>query len=249
MTRGNHESCGRGAHGWYHLLDPRPYNALAPGCAKGSDFDFSPTYVVPAGAVNLLVHDSSFSNDLKIDPATAARYDADLKHVFDALGDKAPPAIFMTHKPTYGLVKGEPDGTGNLTDQYLFNGLNGGKVPDQISLFLSGHIHLTEYVNFVDRARYAPQLIVGVGGTLLDPPIQANSARYQMPADAKFNVVDGLDGKTAVPVTGATAQAEYGFAVLDATPTGFVANLYTINGQKSARCVITLTPRNLECAF
>lgn len=249
MTRGNHEGCGRGAAGWYRLLDPKPLNLAATSCAKGSEFDFSPTYVVPAGGVNILVHDSSFAEDLKVNAATARRYETDLKHVLDVLGEHAPPSIFMTHKPTYGLVHGDPGGTGDYTEQYLFNGLFGGHVPAPISLFLSGHIHMAEYVNFADSARFAPQLIVGVGGTLLDAPMLADSTRFNLPDDARFAIVEGPDNKTTVPVTGAHAQAEFGFAVLDATDTGFLANVYTINGQHTGRCVVTLTPRKIECAF
>ena len=36
MTRGNHESCGRGARGWYALLDPYPYNYANVSCAPSS---------------------------------------------------------------------------------------------------------------------------------------------------------------------------------------------------------------------
>lgn len=249
MTRGNHESCGRGAKGWYRLLDPRPFDAAAAACAKGSAFDFSPIYAVPAGGVTLLVHDSSFATDQKVDVATAQKYQTDLKHALETLGDKAPPAIFVTHKPTYGMVKGNADAAGNLTEQYLFNALFGGATPSQIALLLSGHIHQTEYVNFTDPARFAPQLIVGVGGSLLDAPVLATSARYTAPPDSHFTIADGPDTTKNVPITGAYAQAEFGFAVLDATETGFLADVYSINGQRAGRCVITLSPRNLDCTF
>jgi hypothetical protein len=35
MARGNHESCGRGARGWFALLDPRPFNLAQVTCAGG----------------------------------------------------------------------------------------------------------------------------------------------------------------------------------------------------------------------
>jgi hypothetical protein len=249
MTRGNHESCGRGAHGWFHLLDPRPYDPAAPACAKGSAWDFSPTYVVPAGAVDVLVHDSSFANDMKVDEPTAKRYETDLRHVLDTLGDAAPPLIFMTHKPTYGLVRGEPDSAGNDTEQYLFDGLFGGTVPKPIALFLSGHIHQAQYVNFRDSTKFAPQLIVGVGGSMLDASILATSTRYELAPGTRFDFMDGPTSRSSAPITGGHAQAEFGFAVLDATDTGFLARVYSLSGQQSGRCVITLTPRRLDCAF
>ena len=44
-----------------------------------------------------------------------------------------------------------------------------GKLPKEIDLALSGHMHIFELLSFADRR--APQFIVGTGGTLLDPKI------------------------------------------------------------------------------
>ena len=248
MTRGNHESCGRGAQGWYRLLDPKPYDPAAAACARGSEWDFSPTYVVPVGNVNVLVHDSSFAEDQKVNVETARRYEADLRHVLGVLGEQAPPSVFMTHKPTYGMVKGSPDSAGNFTLQYLFNGLFGGIVPKPISLFLSGHIHSLQAVNFVDP-RFAPQLIVGVGGSLLDPPMLGEQKRYDLAPGTMFDIVTGPDAAGSARIAAAHAQSEFGFAVLDATQGGFVADMFTIGGQQAGRCTISLVPRNLDCRF
>lgn len=258
MTRGNHESCGRGAHGWFTLLDPRPYNANAVNCAAGSFFngsatsypagtdphgyDFEPTYVVPAGPVNFLVHDSSYANDAAVDATTAARFAADLGPVLAAVGTSSA-NVFMTHKPTYGLVTGAPTTGGDFTEQYLFNGLLNGAsgVPYSIGLFLSGHIHQFEYVNFSDYTRFAPQVVVGVGGTLLDTPTAppALTDAYQ---NQPFTIHDTPSTTTAANVSHAYSQAEFGFAVLDATPAGYVANVYNIGANRSGRCTIALGP-------
>jgi hypothetical protein len=258
MTRGNHESCGRGAHGWYSLLDPRPYDANAVNCTAGSftqgsatsfptgaapyGHDFEPSYLVPAGPVTLIVHDSSYANDSKVDAVTAARYAADLASVLAAVGTNAT-AIFTTHKPAYGLVTGMPTSGGDATEQYLFNGLlNGGAgVPYSVGLFLSGHIHQFEYLNFSDYTRYAPQLIVGVGGTLLDTPTAppALTDAYQ---DQAFTLHDGTSSTTSAEVTHAYSQAEFGFAVLHATPAGYLADVYSIGASRRGRCRITLGP-------
>ncbi len=249
MTRGNHESCGRGAQGWFHLLDPRPYSGPAAACAAGSEWDFSPTYVVPTKSASFLVHDSSFANDVKADDATARRYEADLKHVLDVLGEDASPSVFLTHKPLYGMVKSAPDSAGNATEQLLFNGLFGGRVPKRIGLFLSGHIHMAQYVSFADTERFAPQLVVGVGGSALDEPILPTSPRYDLPAGSRFDFVSAPPDMPNARVSGGHAQSEFGFAVLDTTPSGFLAQIYTISGQLSGRCVVTLSPRKLDCAF
>ena len=136
-----------------------------------------------------------------------------------------------------------PTSGGDATEQYLFNGLLNGRagVPYSVGLFLSGHIHQFEYVNFSDYTRYAPQLIVGVGGTLLDTPIAppALTDAYQ---NQPFTVHDTTSGATSAQVTNAYSQAEFGFAVLDATPTGYLANVYNIGASRSGRCTLTLGP-------
>ncbi len=189
MTRGNHESCGRGARGWFALLDPHPFNINLVLCqgnvglttVAGSPVytgDFTQSYVVPAGQVNLLVHDSSFANDSKVDANMAKNYDLDLTNLLANIPGNLS-YFYVTHKPTYGLVAGAPMNGGDFTEQYTFSGnasansaFVGGKVPAEISMFLSGHIHQFEYVNFNNNTDFAPQLIVGMGGDSHGPDRQ-----------------------------------------------------------------------------
>ena len=97
MVRGNHESCGRGARGWFALLDPHPYDINQVKCLKNAGNktvtgtspvytgDFTPSFVVPAGAINFIVHDSSFANDAAVDANMAKNYDLDLTALLAAL--------------------------------------------------------------------------------------------------------------------------------------------------------------------
>ncbi len=279
MTRGNHESCGRGARGWYALIDPRPYNANGVVCAgtpspypyppngttPSYTADFEPTYVVPAGSVNFLVHDSSFANDSAVDSNMAANYDVDLTAILAAVPSSSY-NVFTTHKPTYGLVSGGTDlnapppvptnNGGDYTEQFTFSGnaaansgFSGG-VPYKIPLFLSGHIHQFEYVNFQDWTHYAPQLIVGVGGDNLDPTSNPNGTTVTYGFKSQNFVVHAsgtTSTTTSTVATAAFAQAEFGFAVLDVTATGYVANVYNIGAAKAGRCTITLSPRSIAC--
>jgi len=204
MVRGNHESCGRGARGWFALLDPFPYNFNNVVCAKTGTYpapagnaatytaDFEPTYVVPLNGVNFLVHDSSFANDSAVDTNTSENYDIDLSNVINTLASLSPntPAVFATHKPTFGLSFGSApagcaastspltDNSGDFTEQGVFNGgtysasaFKSG-VPANIALFLSGHVHQFQYFNFSSvngtNVEFPPQMIVGTGGSLLD---------------------------------------------------------------------------------
>jgi hypothetical protein len=266
MARGNHESCGRGARGWFALLEPRPFDINQVKCAYNAGKatvgtsavytgDFSPTYVVPAGGVNLLVHDSSFANDSTVDVNMSKNYDYDLTSLLSAV-----PAndyyFYVTHKPAFGLVSGAPTNGGDFTEQYMFSGnatansaFSGG-VPYKIAMMLSGHIHQFEYVNFSDWTHYAPQLIVGTGGDNLDPTANpdGHTLTYAFQNQA-FTVHANSNTATTTSTNthAAYSQAEFGFAVLDATATGYIANVYNIYSTKAGRCVITLHPRDLTC--
>jgi hypothetical protein len=286
MVRGNHESCGRGARGWYALLDPHPYSFASVSCAKTSTYpamsngtpiyngDFEPSYLVPASNVNFIVHDSSFSNDSAVDVNMAQNYDADLSTLLKKL-----PAgsmnIFATHKPSFGLVYGTVGGTtpplddgGDFTEQAVFKGGTyaasafGNGVPDSIGLFLSGHIHQFQTVNMKAGAHLPPQLIVGMGGSLLDADMNTGlvpEGNTDVPVFSQSPVdftVNKFNGKVATaPGRNALSHDEFGFAVLHATldahgnTTGYLADVYETSSASPGRCVINLSPRVINCNF
>ena len=283
MVRGNHESCGRGARGWFAFLEPRPYNYANVACAKTGTYplpangkptynaDFTPSYVVRADTLDFIVHDSSFANDSAVDKNMAQNYDIDLTDVLSALGPNAT-AIFATHKPSFGLVYGSDtatqDNSGDFTEQAVFGGgtyknsafVNG--VPASIGLFLSGHIHQFQFVNLQDWTKYAPQLIVGVGGSLLDDDMNTGKVPSGVADIAPFNqnypafTINQVSGTTTGTATRAYSHDEFGFAVLDAVTdaggsiSGFVARVYKISSAQSGTCLITLKPhRNISCNF
>jgi hypothetical protein len=286
MVRGNHESCGRGARGWYALLDPHPYSFTSVSCPKTATYpamangtpvytgDFEPSYVIPAANVNFLVHDSSFANDSAVDVNMAQNYDADLTNLLGKL-----PAgsmnIFTTHKPSFGLVYGTVTGTnppldngGDFTEQSVFKGGTYGAsafakgVPDSIGLFLSGHIHQFQMLNLKEGAHLPPQLIVGMGGSLLDPDMNTglvpggntNVPEFsQLPFDS---VVNKFNGQLATAAgLRAVSHDEFGFAVLHAdldtkgNTTGYTADVYETSSSSPGRCVIRLSPRTIHCNF
>ena len=302
MLRGNHESCGRGARGWFAFLDPHPYNVNnvkcpftaaypAPGGTAENptptyNADFTPTFIVPINNVKLLAHDSSFANDSASfapgspDINTAKNYDIDLTNALNAVGDRSI-AIFATHKPTFGLTYGSITGTnnntGDFTEQAVFSGgtwagsafTNG--VPSRIGLFLSGHVHQLQYL-VGPTNYYPPQLIVGVGGSLLDADMNtgivpsgitdvASYSQISTPTTQWTFTVNKFDGtKPTVNFSHNYSHDEFGFAVLDAVndlfgnTTGYVANVYKISTNHSGRCTITLgngfgQKRSLACNF
>ena len=237
LSRGNHESCGRGNKGWFTLLDPSPFTAAGFGCTAGSAEDFTAPYLVPAGPVAFLMFDSSFANDTAVTPADVTRYQAQLDAIQPSLPDDT---ILVTHKPPYGLISTSGSGAATLVEggDYDLEALFAHGVPQPIKLILSGHIHNFQAVKVTDAA-YAPQMVVGNGGTLLDPafvPASVPGATYAIPGAG-----------TSAIVQGTSDTAEFGFTVLDVSPGGFTANMYDMTGRPHGRCVVQLAGRNLAC--
>ena len=298
MVRGNHESCGRGARGWYALLDPYPYSVNSVTCAKTAAYpapgattatytgDFEPSYAVTLNNINVIVHDSSFANDGSVDANMAANYDVDISNLVTAVKAIAPGdyQIFASHKPTAGLTYGgAPNGcatgpggfsdeSGDWTEQSVFNHGTGyassifkSGVPASMGLFVSGHIHQFQYLNFgtakAPNIVLAPQLIVGTGGTLLDddcntgvvPPGNVNVAPF---GQARFPyIVQQSGGLASSSLSYTYSHDEFGFAYLEAHQDAsgktafFTASIYTISSSLAGRCVIGLSPRKIECHF
>jgi hypothetical protein len=259
LSRGNHESCGRGAQGWFSFLDVHPYDPRAVGCAFGSPWDYPsktaegpgfPSYLIAAGPISLLMLDSSFANTgspaslvpssfSKVESMTAESYIPDLTRQLDALGGK--PAIMVTHRPAYGLFTQKGEGAG----QHYIGGTPDEEamfatgVPAPIRLLLSGHIHTFQALEF-EGDSYAPQLVVGMGGTMLDHlsiPGQADSGAFP------------VEGNAAATIARMRNIGEFGFAVMDEAPGGYAIDLYFLNGVPHGHCVLqTVAARTLTCS-
>jgi len=272
LSRGNHESCNRGARGWFRLLDVHAYDQNAVDCtgpyapmpgapgAKGplTAYDFTPPYVVNAGQVSLLMFDASDSNTTLPDTATKAPngstlpqvYTSQLAPLLQALAGAN--VFFVTHKAVYDIRPAKINGNlggGDATMQSVFDGITPGAVPDQVKLLISGHDHQFQVVNFAGK--YAPQLVVGNSGTLLD-----NNSGTQPQTFVPDAQPGNAGAAYALPGVGMTATAtiqavsdrsEYGFTVMDAANGGYVANVYNMSSGKLARCVMRLNPRAMSC--
>jgi calcineurin-like phosphoesterase family protein len=208
LVRGDHESCARAGEGWFRFLEPRP----AVSCTDATD-----PYTVPLGGLRLLVMDTVRADDTHPDPAIVA----DFAQQFSALSSQAgDDAWLLSHRPLWGL---EPAMAGaglevpNATLQQASNNM----LPPGVQLVLTGHIHLAEVLSF-GGAR-APQLVAGIGGTLLLPDIDQD--------------VVGMDVAGAV-LTSATITSEHGFVTFEREPHGWSATLRGVDGrpQPGGRC-------------
>ena len=294
LTRGNHESCNRGARGWFRLLDPNAYDANAVECvgtynpmpgAPGTKvsyigpYDVTPPYVVKAGQVALLMFDSSDANTSgdtgtvkTIASATGYTptagltltqvYEQQLGAVLPGLAGQN--VFYVTHKAPYDIrsnaqqnpsvVPGATYVGGDFTQQNVLAQLNGGPgVPAAIKAFIAGHDHQFQAVSF-SNSSYAPQVLTGNSGTLLDqnsgtqPQTFTPDATYTY-APATNNPVYGAGGTGAlVNVQLIADQALYGFTVMDAVTGGYTVTSYNVSGPRTARCALTLNPRSIVCS-
>lgn len=166
LARGNHELCNRGGTGWFYLLDPRSQ----PGKCQ----DYTDLYKVSLGSTDVIVMDSALADDAKAVSDQVAVYEPQFQQM-QTLAQK--PTWLLVHRPIWGIgqSRGKPPilYVANKTLQAASNN----RLPEAISLILSGHIHVFEMLDFADQR--PPQSITGNTGTALDaavsPPIEGAS--------------------------------------------------------------------------
>ncbi len=206
MVRGNHELCGRGAQGWFRLLDPHAY---ADQCVNTT-----PPYALRIARLHLLVFDSSDANDWSVDAAQVAVYRAQLQTL---LANAPPRAWLLTHRPVWALAQdpGQPGDTVNATEQAAIRGL----VPKNLDMVISGHVH--QFTSYDFGPRRPAQLVVGSGGDTSDALSQP--ARPGIP-------IDGLNIRRVLAIP------DYGYFVLQRAKRAWTGTLYGITDQPLAQC-------------
>jgi predicted phosphodiesterase len=222
FVRGNHEQCGRGALGWFRMLDAGPEPLACPASSR--------SFAVPIGRERLIVVDSADTEDASAPAAKVALFRDELAPLrkLMASGDD----WILTHRPIWGFVP-ERSGAFGETDELAVNRTEQAAVAGEqlggVRLILSGHVHVFAAADF-GPGRPA-QLIVGNGGDTRDgelPRAQAHRVRVAgLPADA-FLV------------------EQFGYLVLDRVTTGWSGVLKGVDGRLLARC--GLAGRDIACA-
>jgi hypothetical protein len=179
LTRGDHETCKRAGSGWFLFFDPRPM--------PGECLDFTDPYTIQAGDLQIQVFDSSMAQDTSPPPPDSTVvniYSAQLAALRTVTSNNA---WFLTHKPLWGIVE---DGNQLVNLSIAMQTASNNNFPNGIKLILTGHIHTFETLRFdVPRPR---QVIVGTGGTELDPPITMTVAGTTV-AEAKVTGFETVD--------------------------------------------------------
>ncbi|MEI6790846.1 MAG: metallophosphoesterase [Myxococcaceae bacterium] len=205
FMRGNHELCDRGGQGWFRFFDPRPYTET---CS-----DYTDPYTVNYAGLNLLVMDNAAVTDSP-DPADENSAQIYAKQFETARDWKAD--WLLIHEPIWGVVpnKKKPK-IMNPTLQEAFK-----SAPAGIQFVLSGHIHLSQTLNFKDNL--PAQMITGMGGTRLDKELGDTS-------DIKFQDRHGLK---------IHSLSQFGHMLVSPTSTGAVFEQRGLDNQVIQRFVL-----------
>ena len=212
VTRGNHEVCNRIGRGWFHYLDPQ---LPALGCQ-----DYTPPYAVPTGKGQLFMLDSASAQDDSAPSPLVEFYATQFAALRNATSANA---WLVTHRPMWGVGQSEngKDGPRLFRVNSTLQNASGNSLPPFITLVLSGHLHLFEALRFANG--HPPQLIVGNGGTALDPAVT-------LPF-----VGTGLAGATVVE---GTTLDRFGFMTLERSDTGWLATVRDVDGDAMLRCLL-----------
>ncbi len=205
FVRGNHEICSRGGHGWFTFLDPNP---PFPGCQE-----FTPPYVIDIGGVDLLMLDSSSSQDNSAPADLVTVYSGQIQTLFESAGSDS---WLVMHHPLWGI--GEFDGALFKINQTL-EASTENTLPPGINLVLGGHIHLFEILTF--EGNRSPQMLVGNSGTFLDMPVTIP--------------LDGVEIAGGIVDEGITFD-EFGFVVMDRVEDTWLISLRDVRGQEILAC-------------
>ena len=215
LVRGNHEDCDRAGEGWLRFLD---HDAMENNCK-----DFSGIFVARLGAFGVVVVDGAKAADPK---EGAAQMGDLLRQQFKNIKSKIPAEAWLTaHRPLDAM--GEDRGV-NKVDNSIQELALGAEMPMSVRLFVSGHIHFFQAVDF--GGVRPPQLVVGTGGDTLAPlpPMSLAGSR--------------INGRT---VTKASAYSGFAYMVWDRNGTSWLGTLFDVNGKALDQC--RLIGRSLTC--
>ena len=247
--RGNHELCTRGGNGFFLTMDPAFGTASA--CAPTGDgvapAVYSPTWSVDlsiAGdrSLRLVSVDSANGSDGSIDTSIAA-LQTPLFQQANKLAQGSQEAWLLTHRPiasiSSSLYLPMPPGSAtnwtSVTNAYSSYGLL-----DRFDLMFSSHNHLAQAVTV---PTLPPQIVLGNGGTQLDPPIG-----YAIPAYGPLNGGQGqvlAPGKEVPTATSLKTWLKFGYSVATPTKSGWRLVMKDASGDRFATC--TTQARKLAC--
>lgn len=257
-VRGNHEACNRAGNGWFQYLDA--YDDSAATCAPVRAADgtltaaapsVTPTWAVdlrlaPGRALRLVVVDSAYGDDTAVSTWAAQQRPAYV--AADRLAAPAPgrETWLLTHRPLFGVVSdtfAPPDKPlwtpwTSVDQQAAAVGLL-----DRFAAIWSSHEHLVQAVQVPGQP---PQIVMGNGGTQLDPQRGYVIPQYGALADASGAPL--VAGAAPYPTASSLwTDVRFGYAlVTPGTAQGaWTVTHYTPADQRFAAC--SLARRSVAC--
>ncbi len=243
VSRGNHEACWRGGNGYMLFMDPRPGTwddcapVVGPGGTLAAPEPVTAPYPIdlPIGKgriLRLVIADTAEGSDLRVTPAAALmapRFAAAARMAAPAPGRES---WLVSHRPLFGFVSSllVPPGGSPWSSTDAVAAARG--TLGNYRLIVSGHIHVAQAVQVPGQPG---QLVLGNGGTELDPP-----TGYETPATGPGNP----------PYPGPTwswTLSAFGYAVgtPGARPGRWTLRLRDMDGRPQATCAVA--GRSIRC--
>jgi Calcineurin-like phosphoesterase len=224
FARGNHEQCGRGADGWFRLLDAGNSPLTCPAAAA--------PFTIELPGLELVVIDSADIADQQSSAARQAAYELQMPARSTT---KSGETWIVTHKPLWAheLTKdgSQPNPVSPASGSEASATTAGSRRPmDHVDMMVAGHVHFFATIDFhhLGSAPRPAQLVVGDGGSALDS------------ADTRSGeqLVDGMPAKFTVKDT-------FGYLLMDRNKNGWKATLYSSDDLVLATC--THRGRQMTC--
>jgi hypothetical protein len=243
IARGNHEACNRGGNGYFLLFDPRRDTTATCAPIPGPDgltaplTTPTPTYTIdlpiaPDRTLRLAIVDTAGGIDTHSDAFGQIQ-----RPSFVAAANLTKPHVgvenwLVTHRPVFGYASPLMDGPPAPFDPWV--GADSQTAAsfgllDHFDLVFSSHIHIAQAVQIPGQPG---QLILGNGGTLLDP-----LAGYPLPATGPTDAA----GQTYPPPVSAWIAPRFGYAIArpNAQAGSWRIDMKDPSGHQFARCGVT----------
>lgn len=226
LLRGNHEACDRAGNGFFLFFDPRLETATEcepvdnGGTLEPPKEQVTPpwTFTLPVAqgrALKVAMVDTAYGSDDTISKWAKKGHEVYLQA--DAMTTPQPgiESWLMTHRPLFGRTPGNGEAP-NYTPWASNNQAAGSQgLLGHYQMVLSSHIHLLQAVQIKGLP---PNLIVGAGGTMLDP-----RGDFSIPGFGPLAKSDGtaIDPKYPPYPTASMlwTKVRYGFGIATASPT------------------------------
>ncbi|HZP75170.1 MAG TPA: metallophosphoesterase [Pseudolabrys sp.] len=218
FVRGNHEECRRGGHGWSRTLEPFAFDAQS-GCNG-----IAKPFAARLPGLTLVVMDVAGAREDKADDAQAAFYHEQYQAIAQMGG---PPVWLLAHRPVWS--PGGKVGDMLLGDNKTLEAAANGRMPDNVTMMLSGHHHLFQVLSYA--ADLPVQVISGHGGDYLNPRTDSDPTGW---------VVGGITVKSGVNITGT-----FGFSMLEKRDDGWQLAAYDRLGGVLESC--SMKGRDADC--